>query len=64
MVFTKEYEGKIITWKGYFESIKKNADSQLYFYDLLFVKMDPTESQNEIPDIAIGIPYSSYKEIA
>lgn len=56
MNFEKNFVGKEISWEGYYTQVKINTDPQYLFYEWIYVKMEPTESQAEFPDLILGVP--------
>lgn len=54
--FDHEFQNKEINWDGYIVSTKRNYDPLAMYSELIFVKMSPTESLDDFPDIVLGVP--------
>ncbi|CAD8159084.1 unnamed protein product [Paramecium octaurelia] len=58
--FETHFKNKIVSWKGDFIQTKPNHDPNFHFNYWVYLKMDPTESTDELPDIIIGVTESQY----
>ncbi|CAD8134594.1 unnamed protein product [Paramecium pentaurelia] len=59
--FETYFKNKIVSWKGDYIQTKPNHDSNFHFNYWVYLKMDPTESTDDLPDIIIGVRDSQYQ---
>ncbi|CAD8051932.1 unnamed protein product [Paramecium sonneborni] len=53
--FETHFKNKIISWKGDYVQTKSNYDQNFPFNYWVYIKMDPTETTEDISDIALGV---------
>ncbi|CAK71220.1 unnamed protein product (macronuclear) [Paramecium tetraurelia] len=59
--FETYFKDKIVSWKGDFIQTKPNHDPNFSFNYWVYLKMDPTESTEDLPDIIVGVRDSQYQ---
>ncbi|CAD8049960.1 unnamed protein product [Paramecium sonneborni] len=59
--FESYFQNKIVSWKGDYIQTKPNHDPNFQFNYWVYLKMDPTESTEDLPDIVLGVRNSQYK---
>ncbi|CAD8046112.1 unnamed protein product [Paramecium primaurelia] len=58
--FETYFKNKIVSWKGDYIQTKPNHDQNFHYNYWVYLKMDPTESTEDLPDIIIGVNESQY----
>ncbi|CAD8043760.1 unnamed protein product [Paramecium primaurelia] len=58
--FETLFKNKIVSWNGIYVKTKLNYDIQFPYNYMVYIKMDPTESTDDIPDILLGVKSQEY----
>ncbi|CAK55711.1 unnamed protein product (macronuclear) [Paramecium tetraurelia] len=58
--FETNFKGKIVAWNGIYVKTKSNNDMNYSYSHWVYIKMDPTESTDDIPDVVLGVNSQQY----
>ncbi|CAD8051176.1 unnamed protein product [Paramecium sonneborni] len=59
--FENYFKNNLVSWKGDYIQTKPNHDPNFQFNYWVYLKMDPTESTEDLPDIILGVKESQYQ---